>query len=383
MLKLLLIDSDSHCYPVLEIPDGTKGDENPEIFCFSGYVQAVFVAFEDVPSEDTVSRTQSLKAFFNDTACRIFYYKDFFVFLFEDTPEITIRNLLENLCGYLMKSKGWFGITLGSRCQTESSSPGAGIRKTCGEAEWLMDKFFFYSEKKILCLEDIQDAGNIILDFDAYEESKKLCSYIQVVDHKKIKAFFGNIKDIFFHSGKSPREIRLECLTLMIEIRGELVRKFPALKKTPGIGRETFSAIMDSGYLDLIIDIMTETCLRISESLPLLSADSSFQRIISYVKNNYSENLRLETLGQLFYYNCAYLGKRFKKYTGKSFHAYLDTLRIDAAKEMLMNTGMKVYEISSTVGYANTDYFYSKFKKITGKSPISFRRNEKENPFLK
>jgi two-component system response regulator YesN len=241
-----------------------------------------------------------------------------------------------------------------------------------------MENIFFYRGKKYLSLEDIQNKKipDGAVDWDVDEEVKKLCAFIQVVDNKKIRSFFRELEDHFFHSGKSPQEIRQECMALMIEIRSDLIKKFPALKEMTGTGKETLDAIMKKRYLGLILDAMTETCLRMSEALPLLSADSNFQRIISYVKNNYNENLRLESLGQLFYYNCAYLGKRFKEYTGKNFHTYLDMLRIDAAKELLQNTDMKVYEISSKVGYANTDYFYSKFKKYAGESPLVFRKKE-------
>ena len=167
-------------------------------------------------------------------------------------------------------------------------------------------------------------------------------------------------------------------MELMIEVRSDIVKKIPPLKEMIGSGKETFDAIMKLRYLDDIIDTMTEACLHISNQLPLLSADSSFQRIISYVKNNYNEDLRLESLGHLFNYNCAYLGKRFKEYTGKSFHTYLDILRMDAAKELLQSTSMKVYEISSAVGYSNTDYFYSKFRKYTGKSPLDFKKKKEK-----
>jgi two-component system response regulator YesN len=163
-------------------------------------------------------------------------------------------------------------------------------------------------------------------------------------------------------------------MVLMIEVRRGLLKKFPALKEILETEGETFDAIMKLPYLKDIIDAMTKACLHICECLPLLSADACFQRIISYVKNNYNEALRLESLGKLFNYNCAYLGKRFKDYTGKNFHTYLDMLRTDAAKELLQNTNMKVYEISGIVGYTETDYFYTKFKKYVGESPLVFRK---------
>ena len=358
----------------LEILEGTYEEENNEYIFSGGYIQAAFVSIDDVSSENKICRMQFLRNFFKENNCHFFYYREFAVLLFENTPEPAVRKLLENLNDCLMKKKYWCVITLGSCCRTDSLTSGMAIRKTCQEAEKLMEDIFFYRNKKILTIDEIRNNKNG-QDLDIDEEAKKLCSYIQIVDHKKILSFFRGLEDYFLHSDKSPQEIRQECMTLMIEVRSELNKKIPALKEMLGAGREILSAISEKRYLELVVETMIEASLRISDTLPLLSADSSFKRIISYVNNNYYDNLKLETLARLFNYNCAYLGKCFKKNTGKNFHTYLDTLRIDTAKEMLQNTGMKVYEISNAVGYANTDYFYSKFKKYTGKSPLIFRKN--------
>jgi len=361
----------------LEIMEGAKYAEKNKRFYFnSEYVQAVFVSVGNLSSYEAAGKIQILRNFFQKNICHIFNYKEFIVFLFENTAESVIKRLLDDLYRFLLKSKDKTLITLGSRCKDEQSLPGSGIRKTCQEAEMLMESTFFYRGKIYLSVEDMRIINKNVQDWTVDEEAKNICAYIQVVNQKMICSFFMDMEKKFINSGKSPQEIRQECMALMIEVRSIIIKKFPALKEMPEIGKETFDAIMNERCLGDIIETMTNTCIRISELLPLLSADSSFQRIISYVKNNYSEDLKLEALGQLFSYNCAYLGKRFKEYTGKNFHTYLDMLRIDAAKELLQNTSLKVYEISSAIGYANTDYFYSKFKKYAGKSPLDFRNQK-------
>jgi len=376
--KIIMKDPEEHRQiQFLKIMEGIYKEEIFGPFCFGGgYVQAVFVSVENTRPGDTVPQIPALRDFFQKDICHIFPYKEFMVFLFEDTPEAAVKRLLEDLIGNLEKNGTECAVTLGGRHREESSCPGSGIQKTCREAERLIEDIFFYREKKYLTLQDIQDKNSAAADWDYDEEIKKLCSYIQVVDNKMIQSFFNELKDVFFHSGKTPFTIRQECMELMIEVRGEMIKKFPTLKEKLGTGRETLDAIMKQRCLGMIIDTMTEACLHISGCLPLLSADSSFQRIISYVNNNYKEDLRLENLGQLFYYNCAYLGKKFKEHTGMNFHTYLDKLRIAAAKKLLQDTDMKVYEVSAEVGYSNTDYFYSKFKKYTGESPLVFRRKE-------
>ena len=53
---------------------------------------------------------------------------------------------------------------------------------------------------------------------------------------------------------------------------------------------------------------------------------------------------------------------------------YVNHIRIEKAKDMLMNTNRKASEISASVGYDNTNYFYRIFKKITGVSPTMYRK---------
>jgi two-component system response regulator YesN len=67
----------------------------------------------------------------------------------------------------------------------------------------------------------------------------------------------------------------------------------------------------------------------------------------------------------------------FKTGTGDSFSTYLDKVRIEKAKELL-SCGYKVYQVAEIVGYAYVDYFHTKFRKYAGMSPMSFRKNSRE-----
>ena len=360
----------------LELMEGTYTKEKHGPLLFTGKsVQAVLISFGDTPEKPEIPNDLILGNFFPKEICCIFPFRDYITVIFDDTPETAVKNMIEKFFDYLEKTGCRPILALGRCFQDDNCEPGSSIRKTCREAEDLMGKAFFYREKKFLSLDDVnhKDTGD---DPDIGIETEKLCAYIQVIDHDKIHQFFHDLEKRFFHSGMPPQEIRQECITLLIKVNSVLVNKIPSLKEMPGNSRETFDAIMKRRFLGDIMDVLAAVAVQTSELLPLMSADSKFQRIISYVKNNYNQDLRLEMLGRLFNYNCAYLGKRFKENTGKNFHAYLDMLRMDAAKELLQTTSMKVYEISSVIGYSNTDYFYSKFRKYTGKSPLDFKKKK-------
>jgi two-component system response regulator YesN len=103
--------------------------------------------------------------------------------------------------------------------------------------------------------------------------------------------------------------------------------------------------------------------------------DKQIKRMIDLIHRNYGENLKLEKLAELFNYNSAYLGKLFKQVTGDHFNTYLDKVRIEQAKLML-EQGYKVYQVASHVGYANVDYFHTKFRKYVGISPSSYKKKD-------
>ena len=69
-----------------------------------------------------------------------------------------------------------------------------------------------------------------------------------------------------------------------------------------------------------------------------------------------------------------YLSALIKKETGKTFIDLLSGKRIEAAKELLMCTSMKIKEISEKCGYSDQHYFSYCFKKYSGVSPNALRR---------
>ncbi|SDZ19043.1 two-component system, response regulator YesN [Evansella caseinilytica] len=101
--------------------------------------------------------------------------------------------------------------------------------------------------------------------------------------------------------------------------------------------------------------------------------ETQMKKMIDFINRRYNENLKLETLAEVFNYNSAYLGKLFKNFTGEYFNTYLDKIRIENGKKLLLD-GYKVYQVAEAIGYSNVDYFHSKFKKYEKISPSAYRR---------
>ena len=75
--------------------------------------------------------------------------------------------------------------------------------------------------------------------------------------------------------------------------------------------------------------------------------------------------------------NTSYLGQIFQKEVGCSFNQYLSNIKNEKAKELILNTNMKINDIAREVGYPDTSYFYRKFKQCYGVSSASLRNMKK------
>lgn len=101
------------------------------------------------------------------------------------------------------------------------------------------------------------------------------------------------------------------------------------------------------------------------------------KEILSYIQKNYKEDLSLKYLSYKYHMNASYLGQIFQKEVGCSFNQYLSNIKNEKAKEMILNTNMKINDIAKEVGYVDTSYFYRKFKQCYGVSPASLREMKK------
>lgn len=94
-------------------------------------------------------------------------------------------------------------------------------------------------------------------------------------------------------------------------------------------------------------------------------------KIISYMSENYAAAITLQDLANYAQISSSYLGNIFKKVTGKSTIDYLISIRINKAKELLLD-GFSVSETSKLVGFNDIFYFSKCFKKYEGMSPTQY-----------
>lgn len=106
-----------------------------------------------------------------------------------------------------------------------------------------------------------------------------------------------------------------------------------------------------------------------------ISGINRIKYIISFIKENgIKENLTLEKVAHTFGISKFYLCRAFKAETGVNFVKYISLARINEAKRLLSETEMSMLKISEQVGYNSLSNFEKTFKKITGITPLRYRK---------
>lgn len=98
------------------------------------------------------------------------------------------------------------------------------------------------------------------------------------------------------------------------------------------------------------------------------------ERIKKYIDDHYSEAHTLESISEALNISLSYLCHIFKETTGYAPIQYIMRRRIGEAQSLLINTQYSATEISSMVGYDNSNYFNTIFTRIVGMSPIKYRK---------
>ncbi len=88
----------------------------------------------------------------------------------------------------------------------------------------------------------------------------------------------------------------------------------------------------------------------------------------------YAEHFSLDELSGRFHINKYQICRDFKKYLKTTPLQYINSIRLEHAKELLQNTSLQVNEISWRVGFENVNYFIQLFKRENGTTPALYRK---------
>jgi AraC family transcriptional regulator len=98
-------------------------------------------------------------------------------------------------------------------------------------------------------------------------------------------------------------------------------------------------------------------------------------KAVAYIEEHLAEPVGLEALSRLVGLSACYVCRAFRQSLGMPPHRYQLSRRIERAKTLLAKRAASVTDVSLTVGYNDTSAFCTAFRRVTGLTPSTYRRN--------
>ena len=276
-----------------------------------------------------------------------------------------ILSLLERIRVAVRKHSGADMAAVYSDVLTISGAP-----ERYGRLKVCLDNLFYADNSKILYENDAHEGHSLgeQPDYAVFE------NYIKNGDATEAKSFLNDFFGVTEKIKPAPRVSKEYCTGLYI-----CVMRCCGQDKIEGYlgGIGEIRSAQSFGTIKRLLHEVTDEVAQANKPKNTRIYSSLIKDTIETIdKNIENENLSLRWLaGTILYTNVDYLGKLFKKETGKNFSHYVMEKRMEMAKELILE-GKKdrIYEVAEKVGYgSNSQYFSQVFKKYTGVSPLEYK----------
>ncbi|MBM7564959.1 response regulator transcription factor [Paenibacillus sacheonensis] len=193
-------------------------------------------------------------------------------------------------------------------------------------------------------------------------------------DAEEIRALLKDSYRSMLSVGASKKDMQHYALQLIEKAEAALADF--GLKPSHGMSVDIRGKLIRAVLLTDIMKELEKQLLAYQELMRAELADSPLKVISGVrqlIREQYMEELTLQSVAQKLNVNYSYLSRLIKKETGTNFTDLLWDFRIEAAKNKLLREDMKSYEVAYAVGFKDTAHFSFMFKKKVGQSPSAYR----------
>lgn len=301
-------------------------------------------------------------------------------FILEIKGSVDYLTLINNKCDYLQELlTNCFGITV----TIAVSSEGREIMqlsekyRECMEA---LERKFYIGNNTVIYHEDIKGFFKYV-DYSPLEKNQKLL--LEGIKTGNEGIVSQKLEDIFEYINNNDhidmnylRNYYWNIITYINNIRLSVAQASND-RSVEGINIiSVHNIISESQSVQELNELVREVCRSITAKINNYNNKSIklvLRKAINYIQKHYKEQITLNIVAEHVYVSTSYLSRMFKKELGINFIDYLNGLRIEKAKELLMDPKYKTYEVAEKVGINDAHYFSRLFKKYVGISPTEFK----------
>lgn len=122
-----------------------------------------------------------------------------------------------------------------------------------------------------------------------------------------------------------------------------------------------------------LMQALAKACPPQPHATDAMDSNQIISRVKAAIVKQLDRDISLRSIASEVGINHQYLSALFKSITGENFSHYVTRKRIDKARQLLLHSSLKVYEIAELSGYRSEKHFATSFKAMTGLTPTDYR----------
>lgn len=116
----------------------------------------------------------------------------------------------------------------------------------------------------------------------------------------------------------------------------------------------------------------------IINQISAVSNNNHIVSLINYINANLGKPISLNSAAKHVNLSKEYTASLFKKETGQTFCEYLNNVRLESAKSLLVTSNLSLYEIALSTGFENYNYFSRLFKRKFGITAVKYKNSARK-----
>lgn len=213
-----------------------------------------------------------------------------------------------------------------------------------------------------------------------YDKEKKLTYAIMTGDADAARMYLNEILGhIFFASASSLDAIKTRAMELTVVISRAAIDSGADANRIYQFNPEFIVKYFRSETVEEVCEALTAMLNSFTEEVFKPAQVKHLEiitKVISYMTNNYMHKITLEDVAEHIYLSPSYLSKVFKEEMKMPFSTYLNNVRIEKSKVLLLSEQLSVSEVADLAGFYDQSYFNKVFKKSVGVTPKKYREQK-------
>ena len=238
----------------------------------------------------------------------------------------------------------------------------------------------FYENEDLLISNINEISFNDLNVFDLKEEyNQKFNEHIGKCNIEYANKLNNELSNYFKNNNVNPMLVKIFYSNLLGDIFNSYGEIF-AVNKDIMHYEYYHYRVVNSNNLNNIINLISSFIALVIDEIRNSRYNNStliINRAVEYIKNNYDKKISLENIALELNISKNYLCSVFKEEIGETTSLYINKLRIEKAKKMLLKKDYRIKELFEEVGFSNQYYFSKVFKKITGMTITEYRDSKR------